>query len=618
MEEEKLIVTGALRLRCGEPTWGYCANCASRYDPREAAGTDGDCCPVCTPLRRFDYYKCVRCEGQFSNRIPGGEHPCKSVEQYRSGGHIAFEEEARAAAVERERIEAMARAAEAERRRQEEELRRRLAEAERIAEDERNRREEDARRAAAESERQRREEGERERLARKAATRRWIITGGIATLLVIIFAIVASNDRNPSVKPPASPEQINRLTQSEIERNRLEEENTKLRLEIERTRQLEETARRQREEQDEIKRAENEQLEKIRTAEKERTAKNEGDRTEATVASVQSASHVRLAIEAMIKSANDGNDGLVEDARSKLNNLQRPLHGDVETANEYNIQGLDAARRQDYENAALFFRKAVGADLSNGDLRGRLGYALLLSGRVVAAEPELVNSLGISPTNSLSWMALGITYAIIGNKEKAIGCFINALRYAGNRKFLFRYLEKLSLEARNENIRATSDSVLRRQQVWPIKRRGIVLSSKPIIDLQNHTKREYRLVVQDLLEHSSVMLDSNLQVTPESVVVVVFDQGGSTRVEPFIETKTLANELFFGDQLRNPSDNQQPDNVASDIAPADPRERCKNKSNFISRALCETRACQKPEYANHQYCEQLRQLQSDERKTSQY
>lgn len=49
---------------------------------------------------------------------------------------------------------------------------------------------------------------------------------------------------------------------------------------------------------------------------------------------------------------------------------------------------------------------------------------------------------------------------------------------------------------------------------------------------------------------------------------------------------------------------QQP---ASRPVPLDPRMRCAKKDNFISRGLCESRACQKPEYSGHPYCENYRQ-----------
>ena len=39
----------------------------------------------------------------------------------------------------------------------------------------------------------------------------------------------------------------------------------------------------------------------------------------------------------------------------------------------------------------------------------------------------------------------------------------------------------------------------------------------------------------------------------------------------------------------------------------DPRLRCASKENIISRSLCESRACEKPEYRNHPYCDLFRQ-----------
>ena len=38
-----------------------------------------------------------------------------------------------------------------------------------------------------------------------------------------------------------------------------------------------------------------------------------------------------------------------------------------------------------------------------------------------------------------------------------------------------------------------------------------------------------------------------------------------------------------------------------------PKEQCADRPNFISRALCETRACERPEWVGHSYCAQLRE-----------
>lgn len=38
----------------------------------------------------------------------------------------------------------------------------------------------------------------------------------------------------------------------------------------------------------------------------------------------------------------------------------------------------------------------------------------------------------------------------------------------------------------------------------------------------------------------------------------------------------------------------------------DPRSKCATKDNFISKNLCESKACLKPEYSSHPYCERFR------------
>ena len=51
------------------------------------------------------------------------------------------------------------------------------------------------------------------------------------------------------------------------------------------------------------------------------------------------------------------------------------------------------------------------------------------------------------------------------------------------------------------------------------------------------------------------------------------------------------------------------DQVIKQVGPKDPRERCAAKDNFISRSLCESRACEKPEYKDHPYCISFKQLE---------
>jgi hypothetical protein len=171
MDEAKLLKAGALRNSCSEPADGFCEACGMTYSSDSADGPDKDCCPY-PGHGRFAYFKCFRCEGQFSTQPSGVEHACKCVEQFRATGKIAFEHEAKD---ELDRLDRDEKKAEEERKRIEGEKLKK--EEDRIRVERRKRRkEEEAKRAEEvrkisekreEEERVERERVERERIERE-------------------------------------------------------------------------------------------------------------------------------------------------------------------------------------------------------------------------------------------------------------------------------------------------------------------------------------------------------------------------------------------------------------------------------------------------------------------
>ncbi len=87
--EGELLSTGALRSTCSESLRGYCLECAGVYSSDEATGPEGNLCPI--HYSPFGYYSCNRCDGRFELAAMGAKHPCRSLEQFRASGKLAFD-----------------------------------------------------------------------------------------------------------------------------------------------------------------------------------------------------------------------------------------------------------------------------------------------------------------------------------------------------------------------------------------------------------------------------------------------------------------------------------------------------------------------------------------------
>lgn len=121
MNERDLLETGGIKLRCSEPGTPKCPNCGDTSHSAKQWEAEGHVCPICG--EGPPQFQCVRCGGTLATSGVG-EHPCKSVEIFRSSERIVFEEESKIA---RRKLE------ERERTRLEEERRKRTeAEKERL------------------------------------------------------------------------------------------------------------------------------------------------------------------------------------------------------------------------------------------------------------------------------------------------------------------------------------------------------------------------------------------------------------------------------------------------------------------------------------------------------
>lgn len=81
--------------------------------------------------------------------------------------------------------------------------------------------------------------------------------------------------------------------------------------------------------------------------------------------------------------------------------------------------------------------------------------------------------------------------------------------------------------------------------------------------------------------------------------------------DPDSRVRAAASRTLGSTNVRNAPAPAPAPAATSNVMVQDPRQKCANKDNFISKSLCESKACQKQEYMNHPFCERLRQMQQN-------
>lgn len=89
----EMLILGTLKKRCTEAVDILkCAGCGDTSNGTTEWKMNGGRCPICATANATNI--CRRCGGGFADPVSGAEHPCRSVDEFKKSGHVAFPEAA--------------------------------------------------------------------------------------------------------------------------------------------------------------------------------------------------------------------------------------------------------------------------------------------------------------------------------------------------------------------------------------------------------------------------------------------------------------------------------------------------------------------------------------------
>ena len=172
-------------------------------------------------------------------------------------------------------------------------------------------------------------------------------------------------------------------------------------------------------------------------------------------------------ITAMLKASYATDEGSVQQARQAIDALTKPARGNKKEARKANIEGLAKLKSNDYASAISSFSRAVQYDPADQEVWSNLAYANLQAVRLKDASTAATTSLTLAPDRASSWGIYGAVLAQQGNQSDAIGAFLNAYRFTRSQDKTREYLQKLSTEDSDSQVRAAASKALEKLGVTP-------------------------------------------------------------------------------------------------------------------------------------------------------
>ena len=177
---------------------------------------------------------------------------------------------------------------------------------------------------------------------------------------------------------------------------------------------------------------------------------------------VQQTKHETATVHSLVSAAIAGDQVRLGKVVAQLRALPKPPRGDRSRARQLNERGLALWQRQRFAEAAAVFKQAYQADGSDAEIAENLGYALLRSGDVAAAEPAILAALELGPERASAWGSLGTVYAKHGKHQEAVACVLTGYSFAPDRKRALDVYSRLASNDPDPRVRAMFSEVVRR------------------------------------------------------------------------------------------------------------------------------------------------------------
>jgi hypothetical protein len=260
------------------------------------------------------------------------------------------------------------------------------------------------------------------------------------------------------------------------------------------------------------------------------------------------------AVVEILKTASARNWAGVDDQVRRLK-AQPPAipTGDRRSARKINDEGLQALRRGDFAGAVRSLESAVAADERDVEVRNNLGFAYYRAGRLVDSVNSLVRVLALAPDRTSAWTNLSQSVADQGNQGAAVAALRLAVRHSANRVKTQEFLTQTANTTPSAKFKDAIDVVMREMDSIP-------RSPNDSSGAAQGTSKG---------PQTAASAPAKAAITPAQPSPIAPAPAASLR--------------------------------------RDPQELCRSKSNIISRAICESRACEnEADLRDHPYCVRLR------------
>lgn len=245
-------------------------------------------------------------------------------------------------------------------------------------------------------------------------------------------------------------------------------------------------------------------------------------------------------LQTMLDAALANSPDTVVRASATIRGLPRPATGDRRIARGLNGEALADLKRQNYSGAAAKLAAAHAADPSDEEVATNLGFALVKAGKSAEARTALLRALYLNPGRSSAWYNLGLANAADDRDQAAFGAMLLTFQFAGNQQKSREWFERVAQD--------DSNSPALRRVAQRLLASPAVATAPPTV--------------------APLGAAPQVAAAPPPLVVV---PAANVDAEPPVARRSLT-------------------------------EFCGSKGNPISRSLCESRECKKPENRADPYC----------------
>jgi Flp pilus assembly protein TadD len=148
-----------------------------------------------------------------------------------------------------------------------------------------------------------------------------------------------------------------------------------------------------------------------------------------------------------MQNGGEGQEAQLDALQQQIEALPKPKRGDRKAARPQNDQGLEAFKKEQYEQALQSFLTAYQLDASDVEVVNNIGLMYLKTGNLEEAARYLGGALSLAPNRATAWANLAEVFAHGLQPEEAVAAYALTYRFSKNKDTTRRYLEAQTTNA---------------------------------------------------------------------------------------------------------------------------------------------------------------------------